>query len=143
MSSDPIEHVGIEPNNPADPVAPKKSNTHPKFAKVRPAKELAKVQLDLADTRVELISAENHLKAATKLEGEAVAELITLLPKPTGEQVHRDRCAKEQAAKLERVKAGLPAVPPKQPMHGRSELDRLAAHRGKNAGSLRSTTIRR
>jgi hypothetical protein len=141
--SDPIEHVGTEPNNPADPVSPKKSNTHPKHAKLRPARELAKVQLDLADARVELQSAANHLKAASKLEGEALAAFVALIPRPSAEDLHRENCAREQAAKIARVKAGLPAVEPKQATHGRSELDRLAAHRGKNAGSLRSTTVRR
>jgi hypothetical protein len=51
--------------------------------------------------------------------------------------------AREQAAKLARVEQSLPAVEKAQIKHGPSELDRLAAHRGKGNPSLRSVVSRR
>jgi hypothetical protein len=123
--------------------APKKSTSHAKHAVVRPEMEWRKAQSDVADAQTELQAAMNHATRADKIEGEAMAALISVMPPPSAEDVHRQMVAREQARKLERVSKGLPADPPKIPTHGRSELDRLAAHRGKNAGSLRSTSIRR
>jgi hypothetical protein len=118
-------------------------SSHPKHAKLGPKLAYEKAQADLADAQVELQAATNNARRCELMEGEAMAALIAVMPPPSAEQVHREMIAKEQAAKMERVAAGLPANPPKAPTHGRSELDRLAAHRGKNAGSLRSTVVRR
>jgi hypothetical protein len=117
--------------------------SHPKHAKLRPEMEWKKAQADVADKQVELQAAKNHYRRCELMEGDAMANWISVNPPPSAEAVYRDKIAKEQAARIERIAAGLPAEPPKAPSHGRSELDRIAASRGKNAGSLRSTVVRR
>jgi|ERR1700736_533463 hypothetical protein len=117
--------------------------SHPKHAKLGPKMAYEKASADLTDKQVALQAATNHYRRCVLMEGDAMASWISVNPPPSAEEVHRDLVAKEQAAKMERVAAGLPANPPKAPTHGRSELDRIAANRGKNAGSLRSTVVRR
>jgi hypothetical protein len=115
--------------------------SHPKHTKLGPKMDYEKAVADLADKRVELQAAKNQLRRCELIEGEAMAALLAVMPPPSAEQVHREMVAAEQARKLERVAAGLPADPPKPSTVGRTPLDQLFAGRAKGNMNRRQNSF--
>jgi hypothetical protein len=153
MSDDPIEYAGTDQTIKADPVpapapdAAPVNKSHPKIAKLRPKRELAKAQKELDDARLELRAATAALRSAEIAEGNAVADWITLNPTPSALEVNRERLAKENAARVQRVGEGLQAYVQHVQKVGNSPLDQFAAVRGRAAAHngvlLRSNVTRR
>jgi hypothetical protein len=106
--------------------------SHPKIAHARPRAEYEKAQTELLDARAELQAAMAHARRCQLVEGEALATWIAVNPSPSQDEVFRDKIAKENAARLERVNGGLPADPPSAPKVGKSPIDQAFANRGKN-----------
>jgi hypothetical protein len=124
---------------------PVKSKSHPKHAKVGPRLAFEKAMAETADARLELQAATAHHRRCELIEGDAMANWISVNKPPSQAEVHRAMLAKEQAAKLERVAKGLPPTAPTKPTHGSAAVDVAAAQRGR-AGTrlpLRSNTTRR
>jgi hypothetical protein len=160
---DPIEFIGSDRTVKADaikikastPLAapalaaelaqtekPKAAGSHPKHAIVGPAKAYAAATAETEAARIDYQAATFAFKDAEKAEGVAVAEWIKLNPPPTADEVYRSMIANEQAEKLRRVQAGLPAVPPRTPTHGNSVIDRQAAQRPRQTPQMPSAPLR-
>jgi hypothetical protein len=147
---DPVEFVGVNASVKADPIsqaqAPtgKRPGSHSKIAIVRPRKEYAAAQVELAEARVELIAATSAAAIAVRAEGEAMAAFIVLNKPPTYDAINRERLAKIQEERAARAAAGEPLNPALVYRGNKSPLDIAAAARGRRpTTSLRSTTIRR
>jgi hypothetical protein len=100
---------------------------------------------ETADARVELLAATSHARRCQLIEGDVLAAWIAANPSPSQDAVFRDKVARENAARMERVEKGLPPELPTPPKIGKSPIDQAAFNRGR-AGTripLRSNVVRR
>jgi hypothetical protein len=104
-----------------------------------------KAMAETADARVELIAATAHAHRCKLIEGDALSGWLAVNPSPSQDAVFREKVARENAARLERVEKGLPPEVRQAPQIGKSPLDQAAFNRGR-AGTrnpLRSDVVRR
>lgn len=159
---DPPEFTGKEQKIKADPKGkraasgvppvavynpPKEGESHPKHARLAPGQRLDAAEAGLNQSNAELQNATAHLRSCELAEADALEAFIKACPGPTYDEINHQRLVAEQAAKVERVSQGLPAVEPKK-IAARSPIDIAAAQRPRTSpqmanSPLRSPTVRR
>ncbi len=107
---------------------PKSSTSHSKVPRKAVADRLNAAEANLTACSLEVSASRNALRDAERAEAAAHQILISAMPGPSAEAVHREMVAKDQARKLARVEAGEPAIPPKV-VTARSPIDLAAANR--------------
>jgi hypothetical protein len=117
-------------------VAPAKPTSHKKYAVVGPEREWRKAEADTLAAQDELRAATSHAQRCQKLVGSAMAELLSIAPPPSADDVHRAAIAREQAVRIERVAKGLPAEEKQPAPVAQTPLDQLYANRGKSNDRL-------
>jgi hypothetical protein len=131
--------------HPGTPIAvytpPAEGASHPKHAVLAPAQRLDAAEVALNRANLEEKLARDNLLACELAETEAEDAFVRVLPGPTFDEVNRDRLAKEQAVKLERVEQGLPAVEPKK-IVARSPVDLAAAQRPRTSAQMANAPLR-
>jgi hypothetical protein len=116
----------------------KPKTSHPKTAHAGPRAAYMKAQLDLAEAQEELQASMNHARACDKAEGIAMATLLKVMRPPSHEDIVREIIARETAAKLANVAAGLaPDGTPKADTLGNTPIEQAFAARRKSGFSRR------
>jgi hypothetical protein len=119
-----------------------KPKSHPKHAKAGPRIAWQRAQAATEDARIELNAATSQARQMELIESDALSHWLSLQRQPTQDEVFRAKIAAEQAARLERVSAGLSPEPPKKPTHNRSPIDTLAAQRPRQTAQMPSSPLR-
>lgn len=113
------------------PETASKSGSHAKHAVVGPRIALANAVADLANKRDLMIAETAALKRAELTLGSCLSELLRVWPRPSQEDVFRQKIEAETAAKLARIEQGLPPAETKASPYDASPISQSFAARGK------------
>jgi hypothetical protein len=88
--------------------------------------------LALTEARAEMYAAQADVRRLRPISADALTKFIATLRQRTTMEVHREMVAGQQAEKLRRVNAGLPAIPEKPAPVFRWPIEAALANNGKN-----------